>query len=369
MPIFGKQPAVSVLMPNYNGAEYLESAMRSVLAQSTQNIELIFSDDASSDGSVDIARSLMDADSRVKVLAATVNQGPGSARNHALEVAQGDWIAIVDSDDLIHPRRLERLLEMAKHLQTSGIADDLTCFGSGFEDSIQTLFGDLSQSRPLNVTVEVLLASELELGGRTPFGYLKPLMRRDRLKNLRYRPDLRLGEDHDFYARYLLEGGHIHLVAQSYYLYRRHENSFSHRLSVLDVQGMIDAQEVLLGQYPDMSETLRNLFEERHDTLHASLKYEKLVKSLKNQKYALALGMVVRHPALFSSLSRSIKEHYLQSNYTGDSVKIQSNALIKNAEIENRDGYTEAGNSPSAVSVNADEAGNSRRNFQAGVQQ
>ena len=369
MPIFGKLPTVSVLMPNYNGAEYLESAMRSVLAQSTQNIELVFSDDASGDESVRIARTVMDGDSRVKVLAASVNQGPGAARNHALDVAQGDWIAIVDSDDLIHPRRFERLLEMAKHLQTTGIADDLTCFGSGFQNSERTLFGDLSQSRPLNVTAEVLLASELELGGSTPFGYLKPLMRKDQLKNLRYKADLRLGEDHDFYARYLLEGGHIHLVAQSYYLYRRHEKSFSHRLSVQDVQGMIDAQDVLLKQYPDMPESLRNLFEERGRTLHASLKYEKLVASLKKQEYALALGMVVRHPTLLSSLSRSVKEHYLQHNNKSVAVKVPANTLIANAEIETQDGYTESGNSPHADYPNAIDTGNSQTKFHAGVQQ
>jgi len=346
-------PVVSVLMANFNGAEHVAAALKSVLAQSLHDIEVLFADDASTDDSVDIASAIKDQDARVKVLTTRTNAGPGAARNRALDVATGTWVAIVDSDDLIHPRRFERLIELANDLQTGGVADDLTCFGAGYQGSACTLFGELSQPRPINITANVLLASELEMAGHTPFGYLKPLLRRTDLKNLRYREDLRLGEDHDFYARYLLQGGHLHLVGQSYYLYRRHQQSISHRLGIADVEGMIRVQNDLMAHFPDMAPALRKLFVERARTLQESLQFERLVADLKKPAYFAALGALLRHPGLLSRIGRSAYEHFTKPKDSGQTVKTAEVDLIAAAYVQDRDGYLDPAsdtlsNSPSA---------------------
>src|SRR5262249_12838616 len=88
-------PAVSVLMANYNGAAYLAAAIRSVQTQSLRSLELIVSDDASTDGSVQIVTELMTSDPRIRLLQSDRNGGPAVARNRALDVAKGQWIAIV----------------------------------------------------------------------------------------------------------------------------------------------------------------------------------------------------------------------------------------------------------------------------------
>src|ERR1700722_6289602 len=96
------RPVVSVIMANYNGADYIADAVSSVRKQTLTNFEIIIFDDASSDCSVDIVSGLAANDARLRLLRSDRNLGPAAARNRALDVARGEWIAIVDSDDFIH---------------------------------------------------------------------------------------------------------------------------------------------------------------------------------------------------------------------------------------------------------------------------
>ena len=127
------RPLVSVIMANFRGAAHLEAAMRAVLAQSERRLELILADDASDDDSVAIARAVAEGDGRVRVIASARNGGPAATRNLALDAARGDWIAIVDSDDLIHPERLARLVAAAEAAGADLVADDLGPFGAPAE--------------------------------------------------------------------------------------------------------------------------------------------------------------------------------------------------------------------------------------------
>ena len=118
-------PLVSVVMSNFNGAAYLEAAVTSVLAQSYGALEVIVADDASTDDSVTILNRLAEDDPRLKTVALTENKGPAGARNAAIEAAQGDWLAIVDADDRVHPDRIARLMNQSKRHDSDQIADGL----------------------------------------------------------------------------------------------------------------------------------------------------------------------------------------------------------------------------------------------------
>jgi glycosyltransferase involved in cell wall biosynthesis len=91
-------PAVSVIMPAYNAASYLHTAVESVLRQSFGDLELLVVDDGSSDATVAIARTYAARDSRVRVLE-QANAGPGPARNAGFRAATGRIFAFLDSDD------------------------------------------------------------------------------------------------------------------------------------------------------------------------------------------------------------------------------------------------------------------------------
>jgi glycosyltransferase involved in cell wall biosynthesis len=100
---------ISVVMPCYNAAPYVEEAIASVLQQTYPQIELIIVDDGSTDASVQIMSRLAAANpGRITVLHQT-NSGPYAARNYGLAHANGNFIAFLDADDTWHPEALEKL--------------------------------------------------------------------------------------------------------------------------------------------------------------------------------------------------------------------------------------------------------------------
>lgn len=99
------KPLVSILIPAYNAERWVADAVRSALAQTWPNKEIILVDDGSTDRTFQIARSL--ASSQVQVVS-TANQGAAAARNHACRLAQGEFIQWLDADDLLAPDKIQR---------------------------------------------------------------------------------------------------------------------------------------------------------------------------------------------------------------------------------------------------------------------
>lgn len=97
---------VSVIMAAYNAEETIEAAIRSILLQTHDNFELIICDDASTDSTWCLMRSLADEDSRIRLIRQEKNRGSAVARNRCLLQAQGEYIAIMDADDLCSENRL-----------------------------------------------------------------------------------------------------------------------------------------------------------------------------------------------------------------------------------------------------------------------
>lgn len=99
---------VSIIMPSYNCGRFVEESVKSVLAQTYQNWELLFVDDCSSDDTLPSMMTFIERDSRIKVYQNSSNSGAAVSRNIALRNARGRWIAFLDSDDLWEPTKLER---------------------------------------------------------------------------------------------------------------------------------------------------------------------------------------------------------------------------------------------------------------------
>jgi glycosyltransferase involved in cell wall biosynthesis len=103
-------PRVSAIIGAYNNATTLQRAIDSLLAQSVDDLELIVIDDGSSDTSPEIARAAAAHDPRVRAVALGENVGISRSLNHALDLANGAFVAIQDADDYSEPTRLERQL-------------------------------------------------------------------------------------------------------------------------------------------------------------------------------------------------------------------------------------------------------------------
>lgn len=96
---------VSIITPCYNGAKYIGQTIDAVLAQTYQNWEMLIIDDGSKDNSADIVREYAAKDSRIRLLQ-QANAGSAAARNNGIREANGQYIALLDADDLWFPEFL-----------------------------------------------------------------------------------------------------------------------------------------------------------------------------------------------------------------------------------------------------------------------
>jgi glycosyltransferase involved in cell wall biosynthesis len=99
--VSAERPPVSVIMAAYNSADHIEAALASVLAQDWQPLEIVVVDDGSTDGTRDVVCAFPEV-----VYVRQKNQGPAAARNRAVAMSRGAFVANLDSDDLVPPSRI-----------------------------------------------------------------------------------------------------------------------------------------------------------------------------------------------------------------------------------------------------------------------
>lgn len=104
--------SVSIIVPCYNVAAYLDQCMESLAGQSMEDIEIICVNDGSSDRTAEILREWRDRDGRVRVIDRK-NSGVSAARNSGMEAASGKYIGFVDPDDVVERNMFRRLFDAA----------------------------------------------------------------------------------------------------------------------------------------------------------------------------------------------------------------------------------------------------------------
>ena len=109
-------PLISVIVPVYRVEQYLDTCVSSILAQTYNNLEVILVDDGSPDNSGVLCDCWAEKDARVRVIHQK-NAGGGAARNAGLDVATGEFVSMIDSDDYLHPNLYQHLYS----LMTDGV--------------------------------------------------------------------------------------------------------------------------------------------------------------------------------------------------------------------------------------------------------
>lgn len=122
--LHGRVPTISVVIPLFNRAGSIAATVESVLAQTVQVHEIVIVDDASRDNSVEVARALAARYPQVRLIALEQNGGGGRARNAGIDAAAGEWLALLDSDDLWMPDKLARQLAAVDALEVR----EVVCF-------------------------------------------------------------------------------------------------------------------------------------------------------------------------------------------------------------------------------------------------
>ena len=210
-------PQVSVIMPCYNAASFLDRAILSLQEQTLEDWELLAVDDCSTDDTRARLQEWSRRDPRVRCLQTPKNGGPSAGRNIGIRESAGDWLAILDADDAFKPERLASLTALGNEQGADLVFDGLIYY----DDQERRETGRSFQQGGISaVTLPGLIDAERP-GSPLKFGFLKPIMRRSfiRAKNLRYSEKLRFAEDFDLYARCLLSGACAILDRRPFYIY------------------------------------------------------------------------------------------------------------------------------------------------------
>lgn len=131
-------PQVSIVMPAYNAAAYLEDTLASVFRQTFTDWELLVIDDCSKDDTSALVQRHQQSDARVRLITLTRNMGaPAGPRNIGVRAARGRWIAFLDSDDLWHPDKLQVQLVALERTGAKFCSTQMLDFSSGETPELQ----------------------------------------------------------------------------------------------------------------------------------------------------------------------------------------------------------------------------------------
>lgn len=201
-------PLVSILVPAYNAAPWIEATLASALAQTHPRCEIIVVDDGSKDRTLDLASKVAArASGRIQVTSQS-NAGASAARNHALRLAVGEFIQYLDADDLLSPRKIELQLESLK-LEPRGML--ATCrWGRFVGDPASARFVDDAVFRDFDPIAWLLLhAAQARM--MHPAAWLTPRAVAERAGP--WDETLSLNDDGEYFARVVLASAGITFTA------------------------------------------------------------------------------------------------------------------------------------------------------------
>lgn len=299
------RPDISVIMPTWKAGGFIGDAIGSALASTGVSLEIVAVDDASPDDTFATLQRLAADEPRLRIDRLAANSGPSVARNRAIELSSGRFIAVVDADDTIEPDRLHRLLQLANATAADIVVDDMVEVDEQGRRIGEGTFlkGELFRSACM-IDLETWARFNQPLKPIDCLGYLKPLFRRatlDRL-NQRYDPALRNSEDYYIVADLLARGAVMRYTPEPGYRYRRSAASTSHRLKPADTHAWLAVEAAFRARHPHLTPSQAAALDERHRSLREVDHFVAALEFAKQKRLPQFLGHLARDPrsALFT---------------------------------------------------------------------
>lgn len=214
------RPLISVVVPIHNGAQWLGQTLDSLFAQTYPYFEIILVDDASTDNLREVLNTFHD--DRLHVVHLNKNGGVSAARNQAIELARGDFIAFCDADDLCQSQRFEQQLAfLGQHPEIGVCGSAFTCFDTQDRETI------------INPASDDEIRIALMLGNC--FGLSTIMARAKTLKSTQFDIKLTVAEDYDLWTRLAASGVRFANLPDALIRYRWHSQQASrHKSERLD---------------------------------------------------------------------------------------------------------------------------------------
>ena len=254
----------SVIIPVYNTKEYLEECIESVLAQTQKEIEIIIIDDGSCDGSLEIIDDYV----RKYPFICKLQQNhlfQGTARNRGLEIAKGEYIYFMDSDDAIKPDLFSRCYDLCESEGLDYVTFDAHGFRYDESDTELVIPDDIFDRTVLGIEDRIYTGSEFWTDFYNKHGilylcWLHYIKREYLLKNDLFFEERTYFEDNDWILRLYMNAGRIRYIPEELHLHRWRRNSNMLGGFTLDLlRGCFRMHDVLLGLYRESNDEQKRI--------------------------------------------------------------------------------------------------------------
>jgi succinoglycan biosynthesis protein ExoU len=299
------QTGVGVVIAAYNAQDTVARAIQSALSQADV-IEVIVVNDASTDATADVARQCDDGSNRLQVVNLASNSGPAAARNIGVDRIRAVWLGVLDADDFLQEGRIAGMLALANDWDF--LADEIirvdsdaqiapVDWGAPAQGVHHVAFEEFVQANQSNDRVV-----------RIDLGFAKPLIRKSFLDKhaLRYRAEMRLGEDYEFYARALLMGARFGLTSPKGYMSINYAGSLSNAHSIADLRKLRDCNRGLR-QVRTLTRGERRALADHALSVDKRLQWRILIDAVKTRNVLQAL-LTFKSPRVASYLLAQLRD-------------------------------------------------------------
>lgn len=233
---------VSIIVPVYNTAPYIDNCMQSILSQSYKNFEILVVNDGSKDNSLEICRAWELRDNRIRLFNQN-NNGVSYSRNFAIDQSTGEYLVFIDSDDIISPDYVESLVELIEQNKTDcavvGISKFYSDQGILFTDGNIDFYEGENISKALFTKLGGFLANKI---------YKADIINEH---HLRLNENIFMSEDLLFNARYFQYCKSVVFMSGAKYFYRIYGSSSFNDLANSRWFSIIDSYNSILSIYKD----------------------------------------------------------------------------------------------------------------------
>lgn len=212
-------PLVSIIIPTFNRAHLIGETLDSIIAQTYTNWECIVVDDGSTDNTEEVVSAYVQKDSRFQFHHRPDTHKPGGngARNYGLEISKGEYINFFDSDDLMHPEKLNKqLISLIEDVKVDFCICQTISFNSESKEVISNWNSELFSNDPLNDFIYKKIG----------WSILAPIWKKASLikYNIKFDEELKNGQDFKFHIEALLNGFKPVIIDEVLVYNREHAN-------------------------------------------------------------------------------------------------------------------------------------------------